>query len=198
MSQPNPAPTPVPAASAPPDTDVSTVDEHDETATDTRNPALAEARRESMRWKRQAREFQAELDKLKAASQSETERAIAAAKAEGGAQYKAMWAKAQAENAALTVLSRKGVVATELALRALDLADVTVDERGRVDLKEIEGRVDELLERYPVLTPTPNSAPPVPLATGGGQRRVTESQLATTNDREKLNQQLRWALGGHD
>lgn len=172
--------------------------EGDDHVEPTRDPALAEARRESMKWKRQARENQAELERLKTASQTDAEKAVAQARLEGAGQYKAMYEKAMLNNAALTILSRKGVTATELALGALDVADMEIGEHGTVDLKELEARVDEVIARYPMLAAQPSGQPPVPFANGGDQRRVTESGLPNIKSREELNKTLRWALGARD
>jgi hypothetical protein len=110
-----------------------------------------------------------------------------------------MYEKAMLNNAALTILSRKGVTATELALGALDVSDLDVGEHGNVDIKELESRVDEVLSRYPMLAGTATAGqPPVPFANGGDQRRVTESGLPNIKSREELNKTLRWALGARD
>ena len=200
MSQPNPAaPQGGQTADVNPPADGGGDDDHVEP---TRDPALAEARRESMKWKRQAREHQAELERLRTATQTDAEKAVAAARGEGAAQYKAMYEKAMLNNAALTILSRKGVTATELALGALDVSGLEIGENGSVDIKELESRVEEVLRRYPMLSAPPSTtttgSPPVPFANGGDQRRVTEAQLASIKDRDQLNKTLRWALGGSE
>ena len=198
MSQPNPA---APQGGQTADVNPPADGGDDDHVEPTRDPALAEARRESMKWKRQAREHQAELERLRTATQTDAEKAVTQARGEGAAQYKAMYEKAMLNNAALTILSRKGVVATELALGALDTSGLEISENGTVDIKELESRVDEVLHRYPMLSAPPSTttgSPPVPFANGGDQRRVTEAQLASIKDRDQLNKTLRWALGGSE
>jgi hypothetical protein len=141
-----------------------------------------------------------ELEKLKVAHQTDAEKAIAQAKLEGATEYKARYAKAVAENAALSVLAEKRVVATELALRALDLGSLEVDiDTGRVDSAQLSRLVDALIQRYPMLVD--QGAPQLPnlgQVQGADQRRVQLGQVVSPQQDEKtrLNNLARYALGG--
>jgi hypothetical protein len=159
------------------------------------NAELKLTQRDLMKWKKQARDAAEEIERLKAASATDAEKAIAAAKLEGASEFRTKWARAQVQNAALTILSRKGVTATELALGALDVSGLDIDDNGHVDTKDLEARVDDVIKRYPILTSS-TTAQPGPFASGGDQRRVTDTQLASIKDKDELNKQLRWALGG--
>lgn len=141
-----------------------------------------------------------ELAQLKASTQTESERAVAAAREEGAKVYREKWASSLAQNAALAVLAERRVIATELALRGLELSNVDVNlETGIVDTAEIVRRVDALIARYPMLVP--EGLPPVGSVNGGDQRRIQASQLvrpSTDNSPEALNKALRYALGARD
>ena len=144
-------------------------------ATD-RDSEIAQLRSEAAKWRKSLRERESELEKLRMAGASEAERAVAQAKSEGAAEYAKKWRKALVDNAALTVLAERGVLATEPALRSLDLDDIEVDENsGAFDKNTIASRVDELLNRYPMFAGTRGS--PLPVASGESQHRVTNDQL---------------------
>lgn len=137
-----------------------------------------------------------ELEALKAAAMTEQEKAVAQAKAQGAEEFRAKYATALLHNAALTVLTSKGITAPELALGAMNLSDVEVDPvTGNVDTNAIAAKVDDVLSRYPMLNGGSGST--IRPATGGDQRQVNAADLASTkDDRAKLNDNLRWALGG--
>jgi hypothetical protein len=139
----------------------------------------------------------AELEALKQAAMTEQEKAVAQAKAQGADEFRAKYATALLHNAALTVLTARGITAPELALGAMNLSDVDVDPvTGVVDTNAIATKVDDVLSRYPMLNGG-SSGPSIRQATGGDQRQVTTADLASTkDDRAKLNENLRWALGG--
>ena len=164
-----------------------------------RDVEIANLNAENAKWRRQLREREAELEKIRLSTASEAERAVAAAKAEGASEYQTKWRKAVVANAALSVLAERGVTATEPALRTLDLDDIEIDETGRFDHNVIATKVDELLARYPQLGPqTPAGPPPLPTLTGDGQRRLsTDTQVRQTGqlsdaEAEKL---LRYGMG---
>jgi hypothetical protein len=157
---------------------------------------------EAAKRRRELREAQAEIERLKMAAATDTERAVAAARAEGAAPYQAKWRKAVLDNAALVALAEKGVTATQPALRSLDLDEVEVDEDGRFDRAAVTAAVEDLLARYPIFAGQSGpSAPPerIPTLTGDGQRRLTtESQVRPSGkvsdaETERL---LRYGLGG--
>jgi len=139
----------------------------------------------------------AELEALKQAAMTEQEKAVAQAKAQGADEFRAKYATALLHNAALTVLTSRGITAPELALGAMNLADVEVDPvTGVVDTNAIAAKVDDVISRYPMLNGQ-SSGPSFRPATGGDQRSVNAADLASTkDDRAKLNENLRWALGG--
>jgi hypothetical protein len=165
-------------------------------ATD-RDTEISQLRSEAARWRKTLRERENEIEKLKLAGSSETERAIAAAKAEGAAEYSKKWRRAIVDNAALTVLAERGVTATEPALRTLDLDDIEVDpESGQYDRAAITARVDDLLSKYPMFAGSRGS--PLPVATGDSQHRVSTDQMirrsAKPSDAE-AEALLRYGLG---
>lgn len=144
-----------------------------------RDSEISDLRRENASYRTRLRDAEKALKSAQEASQTDTEKAIAAAKAEGAAQYVERYRRAVLDNAALAVLSEKKVLATELALRGLDLSDVDVDpDTGKVDRGAIATKVDELLTRYPMLGDAAPSGPGLPVADGNSQRRVTAEQLA--------------------
>jgi hypothetical protein len=162
---------------------------------DPKDARIAELSNEAKAWRKQLRDAQAELESLKAAGQSEAEKAIAAARLEGAAEYQKKWRSANLTNAALTVLTEKGVTATDLAIRALDLDDIEMGDDGKPDRAAIEAKVTDLISRYPVLTP--QSGPPLGSATGEAQRRVTNDQILKPGMSDKQTEEaLRWALRG--
>lgn len=186
---PNDAPgTPEPGASQP------DPDDKAGQATD-RDAQVTALNAEAAKYRRQAREAQSEIEKLKLANATETERAIAAAKAEGANEYASKWRKALVSNAALAALAEKGVTATEPALRSLDLDGVDVDDDGTFDVKAVKARVDDLLERYPIFAPT-GGAPALPTLTGDTQRRITSDARVKPGGRDQSEELLRYALGG--
>lgn len=152
------------------------------------------------RLKGQLRKLEAENNKLRTLSQTDAEKAIEAAKAEGAKEYRAKWARASLENAALSILSEKHVVATELALRGLDLTDMDVDpESGKLDTAMLTRRIDELLSRYPMLVgPSGSPLPAIGALQGANQRQIPRDQIISpqANDQQRLNDLARYALGG--
>ena len=165
-----------------------------------RDVEIANLNAENAKWRRQLREREAELEKIRLSTASEAERAVAAAKAEGAAEYQVKWRKAVVQNAALSVLAERGVTATEPALRTLDLDEVDIDETGKFDRNAIVAKVDDLLSRYPQLGPAQQAGPPpLPTLTGDGQRRLsTDTQVRQTgklSDAE-AERMLRYGMGG--
>ena len=201
MSQPNPEPgapdpTAAPAPGAP-DTGQGPATGSG-TAEPETNPVDVKLSQEAASWRNKFRALEREHEKLKAAGLSEQEKAIAAAKAEGAAEYQNRWRRAVLDNAALTALAERHVNAPELALRSLELSDVDVDESGKFDAAVLTKRIDDLLARYPMLAP--NQAPPIGTITGADQRRVQTSQIARggKSEAEQLNELARYALGSGD
>lgn len=162
-----------------------------------RDTELTALRSEAAKWRKSLREREAEIEKLKLAGASETERAIAAAKAEGAAEYTKRWRRAVVDNAALTALAERGVIATEPALRTLDLDDIEVDpDSGAFDRATISARVDDLLSRYPMFAA--KGGTPLPVANGDSQHRVTADQLVRRSNKPtdaEAEAFLRYGLG---
>jgi hypothetical protein len=124
---------------------------------------------------------QAELDKLKTASQTEQEQAVAKARASA------------LLNAAQARLALKGVKSIGLAAGALNLADITFDPNtGVVDQAALDARIDELLTQYPELIPD-GRVPPAQMD-GSQQKRVNGQDLVNASVADK-NALLRYALG---
>jgi membrane protein involved in colicin uptake len=121
--------------------------------------ALADERNARKRAERDAKTTKAELDRIRAEGQTETEKAIAKAKAEGA-------------NEALTKANErvlkaevKAAAAGKLtdpadAARFLDLSEFTVGDDGDVDSKALGQAIDRLLKERPYL------------GNGGGKRPV--------------------------
>lgn len=148
---------------------------------------------ESKSWRQKYQSAQSELDKLRQATATETEQAIAKAKAEGESAYLERWKTTAMVNAAQARLAEKGVTAIELAARSLDLHDVAFDpDTGRVDTAALDARIDELLARYPLLAPEGHRPPPAFM--DGNQQRVTSQNLLNASAADK-NALLRYALG---
>ena len=98
---------------------------------------------ESKSWRQKYQSAQSELDKLRQATATETEQAIAKAKAEGESAYLERWKTTAMVNAAQARLAEKGVTAIELAARSLDLHDVAFDpDTGRVDTAALDALYD--------------------------------------------------------
>lgn len=194
-----PTSTPAPPEPPEPSTGAPTEPTTGTSATD-RDVEIANLNAENAKWRRQLREREAELEKIRLASASDAEKAVAAARVEGAAEYQVKWRKALVQNAALAILAERGVTATEPALRTLDLDDIDIDETGRFDKTVITSKIDELLTRYPIFGPqTPVGPPPLPTLTGDGQRRLsTDTQVRQSgklNDAE-AERLLRYGMGG--
>lgn len=164
---------------------------------DPRDSRIAELSNEAKAWRKQLRDTQAELEALKAAGQSDAEKAVAAARAEGAAEYQNKWRASVLANTALTVLAEKGVTATEPALRSLDLDDIEVGDDGKPDRAAIEAKVTDLLVKYPIFGGQQPGVP-VGIATGEAQRRVTKDQVVKPGGMsdEQASEALRWSLRG--
>ena len=194
MSQPTPGVDPnAPPANNPPPPPVNDGNDDDHT-----NPPddVGRLKYEATKWRKAYRDKEAELAKLQQASQTDTEKAIAAARAEGADEYAKKWRTAVLTNAALAALAEKGVTATEPALRALDLDDIEIDDNGKVDRTIVETRVSDFLKRYPMFVASGVPGMSVGNISGDGQRRVTSDQVVRPpgpgDDPDKA---LRYALG---
>jgi hypothetical protein len=165
---------------------------------DDRDAQVAALNAEAARWRRQLRDKEQEIERLKLASASDSERAIAQARIEGATEYQRKWQRAVVENTALSVLAERGCPAAEPALKALDLDDVDVDpQTGRFDRNQIVGKVDDLMRRYPVFASS-SGAPPLPTLFGDSQHRVTTDQQIRPSGKltdKQTEDLLRYGLG---
>lgn len=189
MTTPNTPPSTEPDQSTAPDTSTTT----DGTASDSRDSSETSLKNEMAKYRRQAKEAQTELDKLRAATATDAEKAVAAARAEGAAEYATKWRSAVLQNAALSALTDRGVEAPGLAVRALDLEGVDIDDHGKVDDAALTAAIENLLRRWPQLAP--RGAPPLPTVSGDTQTRVTKDQVVKKDMTDQdVDQLLRYAL----
>lgn len=197
------------APGAPGQPDLGSVGQSGQTETDPQT--AAEDKRlaaENATWRNKVRKLEQELEKARGAAMSEQEKALAAAKVEGATEYRTKWADALRGNAALALLGERQVIATDLALRGLDLSEVDVDlDTGKVDVNAITKLVDALIERYPMLVSAQAQAQAQQLAqfgslSGADQRRVQTGQISRPAQNgantSELNKLARYALGGGD
>lgn len=141
-------------------------------------PELGDAGAKAIREERNARKAaekaakaaQAELEKIREANQSEQEKAIAAAKAEGRTEA------LSTANERLLKAEVKAAAAGKLAdpddaVRMLDLDDFDVADDGSVDTKAIKSAIDSLVKDKPYL-----AAGTKPGALPGGGAKPSEGQ----------------------
>jgi hypothetical protein len=119
---------------------------------------------------KQSGKLQAELDKIKAESMTETEKAIEKAKAEGREEARA---EALAEMISLAVETAAGEKLADPSFARL----LTEDERagfvtkdGKVDRKAIAAALEDLVKRHPNLARSGGKAGSLP---GGGKKPAT-------------------------
>lgn len=148
--------------------------------------ALRKANKEAERYRKEAADAAKRAQKLEEQNQTEAEKAIAAAKAEGAA---------EASTTANARLIRAEAVATaagvlrnpRLAPQLVDLSEITVDDDGEVDTKAIEKALADLVKAEPYLGADHKPSP----GTGGGGARPA----ATT---ESMNDEIRRLAGRGD
>ena len=122
--------------------------------------AAAEARRE-------ADAAKAELETLRAAQMTDTDKALAAAKAEGAAEVSAKFA-ARVLLSEIRVAAAGKLADPNDAVRLLDLTKFTVTDDGTVDTTAITSAIDELVIAKPYLAA--GKSPPLTIDTGQGTR----------------------------
>lgn len=154
---------------------------------------LQKARREAQQVRRQLREAQAELEAMRQAAQTESERAIAAARQEGYTEaektWRAKWRNATVESAALRQLTGH-VVSPKLVLPHLDLGSVEVDDEGTVDDKALADRITAVLTEFPFLA---SGSAPIPYADQGPKKQARPGVDA--EGKHDANSLLRSAFG---
>lgn len=99
---------------------------------------------------KEAKAAKAELEKLRAASMSEQEKAVAAARTEGKTEA------LKTANARLLAAEVKAAAAGKLAdpsdaVSMLDLSKFEIDDDGNVDLKAVSAAIAKLIEKKPYL-----------------------------------------------
>lgn len=151
----DPAPDPKPAAN---DGDLG----------DAGKKALSEERKARRDADRRAKAAEDELEKLRAESATEAEKAIAAAKAEGRAEALKI-ANERLVKAEVKAAAAGKFTNPDLAVKVLDLDDFEVGDDGTVDTKAISSAIDEFLEQNPELGGKPGR----PSGDGGGGPRGT-------------------------
>lgn len=172
----------MPNETTPPATDdVTTGDQSQNTTT---TPELGEAGQRAIAAERearkaaekQARDAQAELDKLRTASMSEQEKAVAQARAEGKEEaFKD--ATARLVRAEVRAAGAKKLADPSDAIGLLDL-DSFVDDKGEVDTKAITSAIDALVKSKPYLSAKPGNG-----SGEGGARGGSVTTEPTMDDR---------------
>lgn len=126
---------------------------------------------------RRAKSLEAELAKLREAQLSESEKAVAAAKAEGIKEGQTA-ANARALRAEVRAAAAIRGVKPDLAARLIDVADFEIAEDGTPDTEAIGKAVDALVKDNPKL-----AGARVPSnGTGGGGARQDAPSGASMND----------------
>lgn len=140
-----------------------------------------------------------ELEAFKQQTMTDQEKAVLAARTQGSDEWRGKYLAVARTNAVLQALTAKGVTAPELALGALNLNDIEIDETsGRLaDPSALDAKIADVLKRYPMLATTTQAQT---YASGTDQRQVSGQNLVTTTKDGKLDPKaenlLRWALGG--
>jgi hypothetical protein len=146
MSDPTPNPdapenTPDPPAPAP---------QPDEHLGETGKRALEDERRLRRTAEKQARDTAAELEKLRAASMSDQEKAVADAKKAGRDEVLTV-ANRRIASAALVGEAAGKLVNPALAPKLCDLGSIGVDDDGEPDMKAVKAAIADALKEYPEL-----------------------------------------------
>lgn len=117
--------------------------------------ALEAEREARKKAEREAKATKVELDKIRTASQTDQEKALAAAREEGKTEA------TKAGNAAIVKAEVRALAAgrmdPKLAVRLLDLDEFSVDDDGEVDDKAITKAIDQLLKETPGLAAAANN-----------------------------------------
>jgi len=130
--------------------------------------------------KKRAEAAEAELAKLRQAQMSDTERAIAEARAAAAAEADERWVSRVLTAEAKAAAAGK-VVDVETAVQLLDLSKIPVVD-GKVDSDELVRAIDALVAAKPFLAPAQgkHQTPTAPLGPrGNGKGSITREQLKT-------------------
>lgn len=136
--------------------------------------AIESERKAARAAERKAKELEKRLAEIESANQTESEKAIAAARAEGRTEALSVAntriVSAEIKSAASGVLANP-----DLAVRLIDASQFEVDEDGNVDTRAIAAEVQRLVKDEPYLAA---GAKPAPLPGGG----ATPSQGSSMDD----------------
>jgi hypothetical protein len=134
VNEPSPTPEPEPAAQL----------------GDAGKRALDEERQARKNAEKAARNATAELERLRAASMSEQEKAVADARKAGRDEVLSV-ANKRIVSAAVVAEAAGKLVNPGLAAKLVDLSAITVDDDGEPDAKAVRAAVAEALKEYPEL-----------------------------------------------
>lgn len=147
-SQPNPD---EPEGATPPGDEVP---DQNEDLGDSGKKALAAERAARRKAENERKALNAELEKLREATQSDQEKALNKARKEGQqaaeTEWKTKWRKERVTSEAMRLMNGR-VSDPRLALPHLDLGDDVLDDDGTVDRKALQQAIDGLLDEYPAL-----------------------------------------------
>jgi hypothetical protein len=111
---------------------------------------LAKSRRQARNWEIEVGKARKRIAELEAATQTDQEKALAAARAEGAAEARTRYEQRIIAAEAHRALTGK-VSSPRLALPHLDLSQVTLAEDGTVDAMALDTAVTALLAEFPEL-----------------------------------------------
>lgn len=114
------------------------------------SPDLRQARSDASKWRRLASERDAEIRKMRDASASDLDKAIAAAKDEGVSETTARY-RSIILTSELRAFAAGIVVDPDDAVRLLDLNSIDVDDDGRPVAKSAKAAIEALVKAKPYL-----------------------------------------------
>lgn len=183
----NPTP-PVPPVAPPvaPTPPAPSVDPVDPPLGEAGQRALVREREAAAEARREAAAVKAELETLRAAHQTDQEKALTAARAEGAAEVSAKFAN-QVLLSEIRVAAAGKLADPTDAVRLLDLTKFTVAADGTVDVTAITSAIDALVQSKPYLAA--GKSPAAPGSGDQGRRgnpagEITQAQLKTMTSAE--------------
>lgn len=173
-----PVPTPPPSESATPGPTTADIEKLTRalTAERERSKALDKSAREGAA-------ARAELDRIAAANQTETEKAVAAARKEGAAEVMEQANRRLIASEARALAAQARFRDAGDAVRFLDLDQVTVSDGGDVDTAAIGRQLDQLAKDKPYLLADQTPPIPTPVQVGIGVGGGGESPVQPGMDR---------------
>ena len=143
------------------------------------------ARKAAEKEAKRAKDLEAELETLRTKHQSESERAIAAAKAEGITEERTR-SNERIVRAEVKVAATGKLHHPADALLHIDLADFAVDDSGNVDTKSIAKAIDDLVKERPDLAAGDNGRPAPGAANGGPRGAAVDTADMNAIIRERM------------